>query len=392
MPQRDKASQRRLSLRLLGCWQLVDNGAELRLSHREQRLVALLGLSGERSRPHGAGGARRTDERALASLRRAVMHTQHARPGLLCAGRALVGLDPELEVDVAEVVSPPGSRGSRSPTTSSPTCSRCSAGRSCCPAGTTTGSWPSARASTSCACVPSTGSRGRRWTEATWSSPSTPPGRPRRSSLTRRRPARSPSARTWYGETSPPRSRSSDAIATPRGTTSGSPRRRGSWRSSSPPSGRPTSGRPAVPDTPTRATSAGATSTLTRRRPWPRPLPSRPSRSPRRGNVRVLAALVGAAVLLLVVSLAEAVTGPDRGGSGQEAGARAPASPGSSGRRDGAPGGRSLLDLVAQELSVRPASLVPGVARYVLSASSLPARCPSPSRAPRVPESSGPCG
>ena len=105
MPQRDGASQRRIRLRLLGGWQLVDNGAELRLSHREQRLVALLGLSGERARPHVAGllWPDSTDERALASLRRAVMQTQHARPGLLHAGRGFVGLDPEVEVDVAEV-------------------------------------------------------------------------------------------------------------------------------------------------------------------------------------------------------------------------------------------------------------------------------------------------
>ncbi len=105
MPQRESASQRRISLRLLGGWQLVDNGAELRLSHREQRLIALLGLSGERARPYVAGllWPDSTDERALASLRRAVMQAQHARPGLLHAGRAFVGLDPEIEVDVAEV-------------------------------------------------------------------------------------------------------------------------------------------------------------------------------------------------------------------------------------------------------------------------------------------------
>ena len=105
MPQRENASQRRTSLRLLGGWQLVDNGAELRLSHREQRLIALLGLSGERARPHVAGllWPDSTDERALASLRRAVMQTQHARPGLLHVGRAFVGLDPAIEVDVAEV-------------------------------------------------------------------------------------------------------------------------------------------------------------------------------------------------------------------------------------------------------------------------------------------------
>src|SRR5688572_16198972 len=105
MPQRGSASQGRISLRLLGGWQLVDNGTELRLKHREQRLIALLGLSGERARPHVAGvlWPDSSDERALACLRRAVMQAQHARPGLLHAGSAFVGLDPEIEVDVAEV-------------------------------------------------------------------------------------------------------------------------------------------------------------------------------------------------------------------------------------------------------------------------------------------------
>ena len=85
MPHLESASQRRICLRLLGGWRLVDNGAELRLSHREQRLVALLGLSGERARPYVAGllWPDSTDDRSLASLRRAVMQTQHARPGLL---------------------------------------------------------------------------------------------------------------------------------------------------------------------------------------------------------------------------------------------------------------------------------------------------------------------
>ena len=105
MPQRESASQRRIGLRLLGGWQLVDNGTELRLKHREQRLIALLGLSGERARPHVAGllWPDSSDERALASLRRAVMQAQHARPGLLHAGPASVGLDPAIEVDVVEV-------------------------------------------------------------------------------------------------------------------------------------------------------------------------------------------------------------------------------------------------------------------------------------------------
>ena len=177
----ESASQRRVSLRLLGGWQLVDNGTELRLSHREQRLVALLGLRGERAR---------------AARRRRPVARQHRRAS---AREPAPGGDADPTCSSWPVArrarlrrAGPGDRGRRggglsrrrglrdfrSPTTSSPTCSPCSAVRSCCPAGTTTGSSPSARASSRCVCVPSTGSRGRRWTGETWCSPSRPLGQP----------------------------------------------------------------------------------------------------------------------------------------------------------------------------------------------------------------------
>ena len=89
-------------------------------------------------------------------------------------------------------------------------------------------------------------------------------------------------------------------------------------------------------------------------------------------NARVLAGLAGAAALLLAVSLVVAVGGPERGGSGPEASTRT-APRGSSGRLDGSPDGRDVLDRVAQQLSVEPAGVLPGVAKFTLSASSLPA-------------------
>ena len=94
---------RRLSL--MGGWRLVVDGAEVELGHREQRLVALLGLTGRRARPHVAGThwPDSTDERALASLRRAVLQTQRRCPGLLRADRASIGLDPGVAVDVEEL-------------------------------------------------------------------------------------------------------------------------------------------------------------------------------------------------------------------------------------------------------------------------------------------------
>lgn len=92
-------------MRLLGGWQLVVGGVDVQLSHREQRLTALLGLTGRSSRAHVSGmlWPESTDARALASLRRAVLQTQERSPGLLRADRTDLGLDPGVEVDVVEV-------------------------------------------------------------------------------------------------------------------------------------------------------------------------------------------------------------------------------------------------------------------------------------------------
>jgi DNA-binding SARP family transcriptional activator len=93
------------SLRLLGRWQLVVDGADVDLGHREERLAALLGLTGRSSRLHVAGllWPESTDARALASLRRAVLQTNQRCPGLLHADRLTIGLDADVEVDVDQV-------------------------------------------------------------------------------------------------------------------------------------------------------------------------------------------------------------------------------------------------------------------------------------------------
>ena len=74
---------------LLGRWELVVDGSELHLGHREQRLVSLLALGGRRTRAQVASTLwpDSTDERGLASLRRAVLHCQRGCPGLLEAER-----------------------------------------------------------------------------------------------------------------------------------------------------------------------------------------------------------------------------------------------------------------------------------------------------------------
>jgi DNA-binding SARP family transcriptional activator len=105
MPERTAQAGGRSRLRLLGGWQLLVEGVEVPLNHREQRLTALLGLTGRSSRAHVSGmlWPESTDARALASLRRAVLQTQKRSPGLLQADRTDLGLDPAVEVDVDEV-------------------------------------------------------------------------------------------------------------------------------------------------------------------------------------------------------------------------------------------------------------------------------------------------
>ncbi len=104
MPEHGQPHQVGARLRLLGLWRLTHNDNDIHLDHREQRLTALLGLNGRRMRLQVAGTLwpESTDERALASLRRAVLHTQRRSPGVLVADRTTVGLDPAVQVDLDE--------------------------------------------------------------------------------------------------------------------------------------------------------------------------------------------------------------------------------------------------------------------------------------------------
>jgi DNA-binding SARP family transcriptional activator len=100
MPDTRHAADRGLSL--LGGWQLVVDGQDVALGGREQRLCALLALTGARARAQVAGTLwpESTDARALASLRRALAQTRDRCPGLLVADRTSVGLAPDVRVDV----------------------------------------------------------------------------------------------------------------------------------------------------------------------------------------------------------------------------------------------------------------------------------------------------
>ncbi len=103
MPESSAVTTRHLVL--LGRWDLVVDGESVRLGGREQRLSALLALTGRRARSQVAGvlWPESTDVRALASLRRAVLQTQRRSPGLLRADRTSIGLHPDVIVDVDEL-------------------------------------------------------------------------------------------------------------------------------------------------------------------------------------------------------------------------------------------------------------------------------------------------
>jgi DNA-binding SARP family transcriptional activator len=83
----------------------VADGEDVGLGPREERLTALLGLTGQSSRMHVAGilWPESADTQALDSLRSAVLATHRHCPGLLQANRRHIGLRTAVEVDVDKV-------------------------------------------------------------------------------------------------------------------------------------------------------------------------------------------------------------------------------------------------------------------------------------------------
>lgn len=94
-----------VELQLFGWWNLQVHGSPVTLGHREQRLVALLAIRGSRPRSQVAGTLwpDTTEERALTSLRAAVLHTRRQVCGLLDVGRTTLGLQQGVHVDVQEL-------------------------------------------------------------------------------------------------------------------------------------------------------------------------------------------------------------------------------------------------------------------------------------------------
>lgn len=94
-------------LQLLSGFLLRSRGTRLELPERAQRLLALLGLRGRMRRAQAAGllWPESSQQQAHASLRTTVWRCQKACPGLLVASPNEVALDPEVTVDVRDLVS-----------------------------------------------------------------------------------------------------------------------------------------------------------------------------------------------------------------------------------------------------------------------------------------------
>lgn len=95
------------SLQLLGWWDLRRGHDSIPLGRREQRLVALLALTGRRTRHQLAGTLwpDSSDDHAMSSLRAAVWNTRRAAGDVLLAQQDTLDLAGHLTVDVTQLVS-----------------------------------------------------------------------------------------------------------------------------------------------------------------------------------------------------------------------------------------------------------------------------------------------
>ncbi len=93
------------TLTLLGWWELRVDLESLPLGRREQRLLALLALTGRRSRLELAGTLwpESTEHHATSNLRAAVWHIRHAAPGLITAQQSTLDLARHVRVDAADL-------------------------------------------------------------------------------------------------------------------------------------------------------------------------------------------------------------------------------------------------------------------------------------------------
>src|SRR5512141_1973632 len=88
------------SLQLFGWWDLRVREQSVTLGRREQRLIALLALTGRRARTQIAGilWPDSTESRAMVSLRAAVWHVRQAAHGVLAAEQSTLALAPHVTI------------------------------------------------------------------------------------------------------------------------------------------------------------------------------------------------------------------------------------------------------------------------------------------------------
>lgn len=93
-------------LQLLGWWDLRRGADSIALGRREQRLLALLALTGRRTRDQLAGTLwpDSSDDHAMSSLRAAVWNTRRAAGDVLLAQQRTLALAGDLTVDVTQLV------------------------------------------------------------------------------------------------------------------------------------------------------------------------------------------------------------------------------------------------------------------------------------------------
>jgi DNA-binding SARP family transcriptional activator len=99
------AAMAQWQLSLLGNWTLRRDGAQVQVSHREQRVIAALALRGRSPRAALADLLWPDSPRALAleSLRVSLWSITHGLPGLLAGTRDPLELDAAVRVDVRDV-------------------------------------------------------------------------------------------------------------------------------------------------------------------------------------------------------------------------------------------------------------------------------------------------
>ncbi|MEO7132476.1 MAG: BTAD domain-containing putative transcriptional regulator [Dermatophilaceae bacterium] len=92
-------------LQLLGRFALDVDGVPVDVSGRDQRLIAFLAIQGPQTRPVVAGRLwpDSTDERALSSVRSAVMHIRRTSGGILDVRRSTLALQASVDTDIGRL-------------------------------------------------------------------------------------------------------------------------------------------------------------------------------------------------------------------------------------------------------------------------------------------------